>query len=213
MNNIIAGAIGFVAGSAIGGGIAYAILKGKMEKHYAELEDHLHQIYDIKMDRIDASAKYKDTVDILCDPVFEDEEAQKEYYMDKLKSLGYTTYEVDDDEVNPVDNDDFFEDDEAPVESLTGIELLSYNEFVRIDDTNLKHINLTYYAGDKTITDDTDEIIPEWRELVGEEWLDEVNEINHTCFVVNHDAGILADIEYMEGSYKQLVEGVASDEE
>ena len=220
MNKIVIGVIAFAAGAGIGTGITYAVCKSKLEKRYNKLERKLHKQYDIMMKRIDeAPVIERDYTDVVKESEWVErdisnmsKEDQKEFYMHKIQDLGYTVGEYDldeDDEVNPIDDED---DDESPEEHSDKISLLNYNEFVRIDTTDLKTMSFTYYSEDKTITDDKDNIVPEWRNLIGDEWIDVLNNKNHTCFILNRDAGIVADIEFIEGSYKDIVEGVSSDE-
>ena len=219
MNKLIIGVIAFAAGAGIGTGVTYAICKSKLEKKYNKLERKLHRQYDVMMKRLDQAPVVEATDDVIKESTWMERDIsnmssddQKAFYMQKIRDLGYSVgeYDIDeDDEVNPIDDD---EDDEAPEELSEEITLLSYNDFVHLDQTDLKSLSFTYYAEDKTVTDDKDNIIPEWRSLIGDEWIDVINAKNHSCFILNRDAGIVADIEYMEGSYKDLVEGVSSEE-
>ena len=219
MKKLIIGVIAFVAGAGIGTGVTYAVCKSKLEKKYNKLERKLHRQYDVMMKRLDQAPVVDVTDDVIKESTWMERDIsnmtsddQKAFYMQKIRDLGYSVgeYDLDDEEVNPVDED--AEDDEAPEELSEEITLLSYNEFVHLDQTDLKSLSFTYYAEDKTVTDDKDNIIPEWKSLIGEEWIDVINAKNHSCFVLNRDAGIVADIEYMEGSYKDLVEGTSSEE-
>lgn len=211
---------GFIAGAAAGAGVTYFVVKKKFQK---EAEEY-REMYIRKIRSID-SAAVEDIENY--EPEMSDDmsdEQKKEFYMNKLKDLGYGVFDEEEydemrEEVNPVvDEDDRYidendSDNEAPTEEPIGIEELSYNEYIRTDDTNLSRLSLTYYAGDNTVADSEDEIVPNWRELIGDEWLDKLDKEHPTAYYVNHSAGLLIDIDYVEGSFKELVEGIASDEE
>ena len=211
---------GFIAGAAAGAGVTYFVVKKRFQK---EAEEY-REMYIRKIRSID-SAAVEDIENY--EPEMSDDmsdEQKKEFYMNKLKDLGYGVFDEEEydemrEEVNPVvDEDDRYidendSDNEAPTEEPIGIEELSYNEYIRTDDTNLSRLSLTYYAGDNTVADSEDEIVPNWRELIGDEWLDKLDKEHPTAYYVNHSAGLLIDIDYVEGSFKELVEGIASDEE
>lgn len=207
---VIFAVAGFIIGAGAGTGITYAVCKGKLEKKYQEYEANLHHLYDIKMKRLDEAP----VVDV--DDQYEvvdnmSEELQKKYYMEKLKNLGYGVFEAEDydsEEVNPE-----YDEDENPSEEPEGIELLNYNDYIRIDDSQLTCISMNYYAGDNTVTDEENELYPGWKDIIGEEWIESIDKDNPTAYILNHDRSMLVDIEFKEGSYKNLVEGIASDEE
>ena len=205
---------GFILGAAAGTGITYAVCKAKLESKYQKLEENLHHLYDIKMRRIDEAPVVEDTFD----PIESmDDEERKDFYMKKLQDLGYGVFEAEDyesEEVNPdYESNDFFEDDEAPVEESGGIEVLSYNEYIRIDDSQLTCISLNYYGGDNTVTDEDGDIYADWKDAIGTEWVETINKDNPTAYIFNHDRSLLVDIEFKAGTYKELVAGIATDEE
>lgn len=204
---------GFVLGAAAGTGITYAVCKSKLETKYQKLEENLHHLYDIKMKRLDEAP-----VETAFDPIENmDDDERKDFYMKKLQDLGYGVFEAEDyegEEVNPeYESDDFIEDDEAPVESSEGIEVLSYNDYIRIDDSQLTCISLNYYGGDNTVTDEEGDLYPDWKDAIGTEWVETINKDNPTAYILNHDRSLLVDIEFKEGTYKELVAGDATDEE
>lgn len=206
MSKIVIGVLGFIAGAATGAGVYHLVFKKKLENQYGELKDSLQETYAKKLrtlEEIDVTDMEPEEVE---NPIEEmDPEQKKEFYVNKLRELGYGTYEVDDDdyeEVNP---------EEGPSDDQVGIELLSYNEYIRTDDSDLSVMSLTYYAEDKTIADEKG-IVTDWKELIGVDWLDNISKDNPTAYILNYDRSLLVDIEYAEGSFKELVEGEASDE-
>lgn len=206
MSKIVIGVLGFIAGAATGAGVYHLVFKKKLENQYGELNRNLQTLYAKKLrelEEIDVTDVEPEEVE---NPIEEmDAEQKKEFYVNKLRELGYGTYEVDDDdyeEVNP---------EEGPSDDPVGIELLTYNEFIRTDETDLSIMSLTYYAEDKTIADENG-IVTDWKDLIGVDWLDDISKDNPTAYILNHDRSLLVDIEYAEGSFKALVEGEASDE-
>ena len=204
---------GFVLGAATGVGIAYGVIKGKLEKQYQALEDSMRHIYDIKMKRLDEApvVDMENPFDSF-EPVIESqpEEIQKRYYMEKLQKLGYGVFEVEDydsEEVNPE-----YDEDENPSEEPEGIELLNYNDYIRIDDSQLTCVSMNYWAGDNTVTDEENELYPGWKDIIGEEWIETIDKDNPTAYVLNHDRSMLVDIEFKEGTYSGNVEGPSSEE-
>ena len=206
MSKIVIGVLGFIAGAATGAGVYHLVFKKKLENQYGELNRNLQTLYAKKLrelEEIDVTDVEPEEVE---NPIEEmDPEQKKEFYVNKLRELGYGTYEVDDDdyeEVNP---------EEGPSDDQVGIELLSYNDYIRTDDSDLSVMSLTYYAEDKTIADEKG-IVTDWKDLIGVDWLDDISKDNPTAYILNHDRSLLVDIEYAEGSFKALVEGEASDE-
>jgi hypothetical protein len=207
MSKIVIGVLGFIAGAATGAGVYHLVFKKKLENQYGELNRSLQTLYAKKLRELDEADVTDVEPEEVENPIEEmDAEQKKEFYVNKLRELGYGTYEVEDEEdyeeVNP---------EEGPSDDLVGIELLSYNEYIRTDDSDLSVMSLTYYAGDNTIADEKG-IVTDWRDLMGDDWLDVISKDNPTAYILNHDHGLLIDIEYAEGSFKELVEGVASDE-
>ena len=206
MNKIVIGVLGFIAGAATGAGVYHLVFKKKLENQYGELNRNLQTLYAKKLrelDEIDVTDMEPEEVE---NPIEEmDAEQKKEFYVNKLRELGYGTYEVDDEdyeEVNP---------EEGPSDDQVGIELLSYNDYIRTDDSELSVMSLTYYAGDNTIADEKG-IVTDWKDIMGVDWLDSISKDNPTAYILNHDRSLLIDIEYAEGTFKELVEGDASDE-
>lgn len=210
---------GFIAGAAAGAGVTYFVVKKKFQKEAEEYREmYIRKIRSIDSAAVEDIENYEPE---MSDDMTDDQ--KKEFYMNKLKDLGYGVFDEEEydemrEEVNPVDDEDRYIDEndsnnEAPTEEPIGIEELSYNEYIRTDDTNLSRLSMTYYAGDNTVADSEDEIVPNWRELIGDEWLDKLDKEHPTAYYVNHAAGLLIDIDYVDGSYKELVEGIASDEE
>ena len=200
MNKIVVGVLGFVAGAATGAGIYHFVLKSKLEKEYDALHDNLIEQYSAKLADLDMlRVEEMETVEEM------DDEQKKDFYVGKLREMGYATYEADEDdyeEVNP---------EESPSDDQVGIELLSYNDYIRTDDSDLSIMSLTYYAGDNTIADEKG-IVTDWKDIMGVDWLDVISKDNPTAYILNHDRSLLIDIEYAEGTFKELVEGDASDE-
>ena len=206
MSKIVIGVLGFIAGAATGAGVYHLVFKKKLENQYGELNRNLQILYSKKLrdlDEIDVTDMEPEEVE---NPIEEmDVEQKKEFYVNKLRELGYGTYEVDDDdyeEVNP---------EEGPSDDQVGIELLSYNDYIRTDDSDLSVMSLTYYAGDNTIADEKG-IVTDWKDIMGVDWLDVISKDNPTAYILNHDRSLLIDVEYAEGTFKELVEGEATDE-
>lgn len=207
MSKVIFAVGGFVLGAATGVGITYGIIKGKLEKQYQALEDSMKHIYDIKMKRLDEAPVVDDELEAIDNMP---EETQKRYYMEKLQKLGYGVFEAEDyegEEVNPE-----YDEDVNPSEEPEGIELLNYNDYIRIDDSQLTCVSMNYWAGDNTVTDEENELYPGWKDIIGEEWIETIDKDNPTAYVLNHDRSMLVDIEYKEGSYSGNVEGTSSEE-
>ena len=220
---VIFGIVGFVAGAAAGAGITYVMLKHKFEEEYVKYAEDLRDLYDKHMRSIDQAPDITelDGVEEMSD------EDKKNFYVKKLEDLGYMPMSEDEYisecneniEVNPLpddDEEDEYEDapeDDGPTEEPIGIEELSYYDYIHTDDTSLSRLSLTYYAGDNTVADTEDEIVPNWRELIGDEFIDKLSKENPTAYYINHSSGLLIDIDYVEGGYKELVEGIATDEE
>ena len=207
MSKIVIGVLGFIAGAATGAGVYHLVFKKKLENQYGELNRNLQTLYAKKLRELDEADVTDMEPEEIDDPIEEmDTEQKKEFYVNKLRELGYGTYEVEDDEdyeeVNP---------EEGPSDDQVGIELLTYNDFIRTDDSDLSILSLTYYAEDKTIADEKG-IVTDWKDLIGVDWLDDISKDNPTAYILNHDRSLLVDIEYAEGSFKSLVEGEASDE-
>lgn len=205
MSKIVIGVLGFIAGAATGAGVYHLVFKKKLENQYGELNRNLQTLYAKKLRELDEADVTDMEPEEIEDPIEEMDRVQKRsFYMDKLRELGYPVYEFEEEyeEVNP---------EEGPSDDTVGIELLSYNDYIRTDDSDLSIMSLTYYAGDNTIADEKG-IVTDWKELIGVDWLDDISKDNPTAYILNHDRSLLVDIEYAEGSFKALVEGEASDE-
>ena len=199
MNKIVIGVLGFIAGAATGAGVYHFVLKKKLEDSYGELIDGLQETYAKKLRELDEIDVEEN------EPIEEMDRVQKRgFYMDKLRELGYPVYEFEEEyeEVNPED---------GPSDDQVGIEILSYNDYIRTDDSELSIMSLTYYAGDNTIADEKG-IVTDWKDIMGVDWLDNISKDNPTAYILNHDRSLLIDIEYAEGTFKELVEGEATDE-
>ena len=209
MSKVMFAVGGFILGAATGVGIAYGVIKGKLEKRYAGYEEELHRMYDIKMKRLDeAPVTDIDTSVEVIDNM--PEETQKRFYMEKLQKLGYGVFEAEDydgEEVNPE-----YDEDENPSEEPDGIELLNYNDYIRIDDSQLTCVSMNFYAGDNTVTDENNVLYPGWKDVIGEAWIESIDKDHPTAYVLNHDRSMLVDIEYKEGTYSGNVEGPSSEE-
>lgn len=208
MNKIVIGVLGFIAGAATGAGVYHLVIKKKFENQYDELMNDLQETYTKKLRELDEADVTVMNPEEVEEPIEEMDPKQKmRYYAEKIRELGYSAYEFEEDE------DDYEEvnPEGGPSDDQVGIELLTYNEYIRTDDSDLSVLSLTYYAGDKTIADEKG-IVTDWKDLIGVDWLDDISKDNPTAYILNHDRSLLVDIEYAEGSFKELVEGVASDE-
>ena len=160
MNSTLSNIIIFVAGAAIGSFATWKYVKTKYERIANEEIAEMREYYASKGKRTEVG-----TVD---DAMSEED---KKEYNELLKNNGYTNYAEKEEEEE-------MDDTREPY-------VIMPDQFSELADYDT--INLTYYADGVLASDDTDEIIDNVDELIGEDSLNHFGEFEDDSVYVRND--------------------------
>lgn len=196
----------FLLGAAVGGVGTYFFVKKKNDAEWNKFLKDLDAEKDIKEmeSKLDENEKSLKEFTNQIKQQREEEQIEelsedelKDYYMARLKELGFGVEERDTEEVNPVD------DEEGPDEDgqfVYGIHKILY-------DTGKKEYtkeHLGYYRGDDTFVDlDTGEPIDNWAQHLGDAWYEELRIDPHaeTIYIRNEALESDYEVTIMNGSF------------
>ena len=195
----------FLLGVAVGGVGTYFFVKKKNDAEWSKFLKEIDDEKDIKEmeSKLEKSGKDLDKFveqvkarrdEESIEELSEDE--LKDYYMARLKELGFSVEERDVEAVNPVD-------EEGPDEEgqfVYGIHKILYDT----GKSEYTKEHLGYYKGDDTFVDlDTGEPIDNWYQHLGDAWYEELRIDPHADTVYIRNEALESDYEVviMDGSF------------
>lgn len=197
IDHLIYGAIGFVLGGVFGGAIVGRIVTKDMKNRLDDLEE----CNKLLVNKVAAMRDEK-----LAEKEKNIEKLEKETKLDNYNSLRkrYVTSAHDDDEEDESEEDYIVdEDDEDEASKIKMISEQQFNEEINYRD----HEELTYYQGDGTLVDASNEIITKEETVVGSEIMDIIDETRNDNLyalddnlnkvydiTIEHDASYIRDI-------------------
>jgi len=237
-SNIVYGIGGIILGGAVSSFVTYRVLRKQMETEIDTAVVEIRAHYE-KVGRKTKGSGYADLEKLQAqyreenkayleglrglgyasedaadaDPKFDKVAWAVESGFDKsvnIADLDIDTPEYDEDEAEPIVDEHKYTEQELR-RNGDGPYVISYEEYSD-EHSDFGKTSIMYYAGDKTLTDEAEEVVPDAKSIVGKDSLTRFGDMSHdknVVYVRNENIAVDFEITRSPGRYSVIVLGQA----